>query len=337
VKRLVLATLVMTTSLYAEAKFKLPVEDCQNVDIREVKPNLKAIFDTPRDQSEIGWCYGFAAADLISAETGVNISAAHVSAIYNKGIASNFFWRIGYSIGDMFTKDDMEGDVYEGGWIGKALKNVRKADSVCLEQNMTYDKNYSGEFKAIILRLDTIQNSVRKNQITDAEAINLLTQTLPKNVFPNLDLAVVLQELKSKNLNKVVEFTMRNSCGSNLWTVPEFDHKNVDNTKVGDSKDADRIKKAQNFFSHLNEALEQGKPVGLSYNVKQIIGRSGSHASVIIARRSNNGRCEYKIRNTWGKNCSAYLPNIECNFSEGSFWVSDSLLNEVAQSITYIK
>jgi hypothetical protein len=82
--------------------------------------------------------------------------------------------------------------------------------------------------------------------------------------------------------------------------------------------------------------LNNGKPVGISYNVKYVAPFSGFHASTVIARRWNNGRCEYKVRNSWGRSCSSYLKEIECNRWEGSYWVKDETFYKMAISFTAI-
>lgn len=333
--------LIIATCVEArdERIISIPEPMCSNLDIREVKPALKEIFSEPRNQGLIGWCYGFAAADLLSAEVGEYVSSAHVSSIYNKRVASNFFWRIGYSIGDLFKKDDM-GEVFEGGFIGRAVKNTLSSGSVCREQDMAYDKKYLGQFKDIMQGLDLLSEKMEKKKITNEEAKKELTKILDRDLFPQLDQDKILEDLQSKNLNKVVEDIMRSNCAENLISLPDMKVKSKTKPRLRqDSEERfnSSVRRIGKFFQSLNEKLESGKPVGISYDVKRVTRQSGGHASVVIARRWKNNQCEYKIRNSWGESCRSYKKGIECESQDGSFWVSDDTLYKMTKSITYIE
>ena len=77
------------------------------------------------------------------------------------------------------------------------------------------------------------------------------------------------------------------------------------------------------------KSLGKGIPIYYSYydsKFKKVGYRnSSSHASTIVAQRWNDkkNRCEFKIRNSWGKDCFVYRKDIDCIAEEGSFWASD--------------
>ncbi len=337
---LFLLLLIATHGVASEERIiQIPKHMCGSVDIRSTRPALQEIFSTPRNQGLIGWCYGFAAADLISAEVGETLSSAHVSSIYNKKVASNFFWRIGYSIGDLFKKDDM-GEVYEGGFIGKAIKDTISLGSVCREADMPYDRKYLGQFRDIMEGLDKLSEKLSSNKISDTEARDSLRLILDPQLFPLTDPSTILQDLREKNLNKVVEDVMRSNCGENLVNLPDMKVRNKTKPRLrNDSEESfdSSVRRIGKFFSALNEKLEAGKPVGISYNVNRVTRQSGGHASVVIARRWKIDQCEYRIRNSWGHSCASYKDDIECDSSDGSFWVSDDKLYKMSKSITYIE
>lgn len=340
-KKTIFLLLIIATHAVAndERIISIPQHMCSDVDVREVRPALDDIFSVPRNQGLIGWCYGFAAADLISAEVGVSVSSAHVSSIYNKKVASNFFWRIGYSIGDLFKKDDM-GEVYEGGFISKAIKNTLSSGSVCREGDIPYDKKYLGQFRDIMQGLDELSHRLEKNRITHTEALAELKVFLDEDLFPTVDYEQVLEDIQKKNLNKVVEGIMRANCGENLVSLPKMKVKNKSKPRLSQETE-DRfnssVRRIGKYFRALNEKLESGKPVGISYNVKRVTRQSGGHASVVIGRRWKNNQCEYQIRNSWGDSCRSYKEGIECDEKSGSFWVSDDTLYKMSKSITYIE
>ncbi len=109
---------------------------------------------------------------------------------------------------------------------------------------------------------------------------------------------------------------------------------NTQGGRLGGGDGQSRI--AINRFKRIvNENLEAGKPMGLSYNTKHIAIKGGHHASVVVAREWRNNRCEFKVRNSRGKVCK-YLNKIECIQEEGSSWVEDQLFFKMATNITYI-
>jgi hypothetical protein len=59
---------------------------------------------------------------------------------------------------------------------------------------------------------------------------------------------------------------------------------------------------------------------------------------VITGRRWSEGKCQFKVRNSWGQDCSVYDPSVieGCNEAEGSFWLSDDELLEISYNINFI-
>jgi hypothetical protein len=320
---------ILLFSFESRASLLLNQEQCSNVDIREVNPALREMFSTPRDQDSIGWCFGFAAADLLSAKLGTAVSAYHVSAIYNRAISRNFFWRTLYEIGDLI-KSDTFSDVYEGGFIGKALKATRKHHTVCTEEQVPFDANYFGGTRQEIASLERLRGQIRSTQDRKV-ACELIEQSFPSDLLENRGLEQIQTSLIHDNINETLEKITSSACLENPIQIPDFDYKSLGRPS--------RSQRAQTkYLNAIDAALKSGKPVGISWNPGKVMStKGGSHASSVIARRWNNGRCEYKIRNSWGPTCEAYLPEIECDRSEGAFWVKDETFHEMVNGITYIK
>lgn len=62
------------------------------------------------------------------------------------------------------------------------------------------------------------------------------------------------------------------------------------------------------------------------------------HAVLISGRRKNptNGRCEFKIRNSWGS-CSVLNPEYECNKNNGDTWMPQDVLERYLITVTIVK
>ncbi len=65
----------------------------------------------------------------------------------------------------------------------------------------------------------------------------------------------------------------------------------------------------QQLIEHMNRQLDLGNIVGISYYPafmrKKDDGDHARHASSIIGRKYENGKCWYKLRNSWGPTCDA--------------------------------
>lgn len=337
---LIATLLCLSFSGWADERIvQIPQHMCSNVDIREVNPALKEPFSTPRNQGPIGWCYGFAAADLLTEKLGTHVSAAHVSAIYNRWVAGNLIWRIGYGIGDLFTGGELD-DFYEGGFISKALKKVESNKAVCSEMRLPYDPSYFGEYRDVLLGLEALKDQLQKKTISEEDARVALFTLIDQRIIPDVDHEKLVARLKKNNLNKVLAELLAESCQGHELAVPKL--KVVSRSKPGLNHKSDdefdrSVRRIGKFYQELNQTLDAGKPVGISYAVKHITDSGGSHASVIMARRWHQGQCEYKIRNSWGRGCHSYKAGIDCDSAEGSFWVSDDTLYKMSQGITYLE
>jgi hypothetical protein len=68
--------------------------------------------------------------------------------------------------------------------------------------------------------------------------------------------------------------------------------------------------------SYCMEILKTSGFVGLN-KINIPTKECGLHASIVIGKRTRNGRCEFLLKNTWGEDCSHYSPNWECELGEG--------------------
>jgi hypothetical protein len=304
---------------------------CSEVDIRDIKPELKEMFSTPREQHNSNWCYAFTAADLISAEAGKQVSAAHAGAIYNKSMAINPILNLQARFSRAFSKNQYK-DIYEGGYTDRAIKAIVKEKTVCSENKMSFLKNF-----AFVEDLNDLQINLKakSNPMTPEAGLVKLSELLRGYNYPHSDPEATLTEVRTRNLNIVVEKIFRDNC-SDLISASYTVHK-LDKPLESVSADSNGFL-TKEYFATIDKQLEIGKPIGLAYSTRFVRKeKGGSHASVITARRWNNGTCEYKIRNSWGKTCEYYKKEIDCIEDEGSFWVSESLLSQMSDTIFYIK
>lgn len=307
--------------------------DCSNTDIRETNPRiknnpeLKEHFTVPRNQDSIGWCYAFSAADLMSAETGVPVSSVHASALYNKKIQNNFFLRIGYRIGDLFREGYLD-QVYEGGYASWALKELIKNKAVCKEEDFPFDQNHTYETMMMIRDLEALKEKVKAKDLLKEEVCQELDLLLPYYEIVSIDTEKIAASLVTENLNLTLEKLSQELCKDDMLAVPKL--------KVKSAGVPNNKKRAKRFLQSMNSVLEGGRPIEFSYNTKHFAIHSGQHSSILIGRRWNNGRCEYRVRNSWGQSCASYKDNVDCDYETGTFWVSDEDFIKAAGRINYL-
>lgn len=311
-RKLLIISLIFTSQVSFASAYKLTQAQCSDVDIRDKHPKLREHLSTPLDQGNIGWCYGYSAADLLSVEAGVPLSPSHVSSIYNKSIRSSLLWKTGYGIRNLFTESR---EPYEGGFIGKATVEAMKDSPIC--QYNTIDR-----YTHLIGLLEYAKYKVNKNEMSNEDACSIVERVLP-NIGKSESF---MNDFITKNMNDTLEGLLRQNCQA--VEVPKREKK-VLNRPILFGKNK--------YMENVNKLLEQGKPLGISYNVKHVAkDLKGFHASTVIGRRWNNGRCEYNIRNSWGRLCN-YKEGIECNPDDGSYWIKDEDFYSIALNFTYLE
>lgn len=308
-------------------------EQCSDTDIRETNPKiknnpeLKAHFSSPMDQDSIGWCYGFAAADMVSAAVGTPVSASHLSNMYNERVENSFWLKKGY---DLFQKINpkINDGFYEGGFVGMAIKALSKKGKICKESDFPFDQEYQGQMYFLFARLESSKKSARDFQYTDELACQVTSDALARSGFGDVNLTHLSSKITETSVNSIITEVANQRC-QEMVKIPELKTKRILKPSTPWGK--------KRYFRLVNEALEKGKPVSLLFNAKHFSVHNVPHVTTAVARRWKNGRCEYKIRNSWGKSCESYLPGIECNKEEGSFWISDDDIQKHVFITNFIK
>jgi hypothetical protein len=312
--------LLLSFSLPLRAQI-LSEAQCRHFDVRESRPELAEHFTTPRNQDSIGWCYGFSAADLLTFEMGRPVSAAHVSALYNRQVSGNLFWRTMYR----FQRKDFD-RVYSGGFPAMAINAAERNGQVCTEAGFPFDQNHHGETRQHIEAIERLRSEVRSADSEEA-ACEMIARVLPGPVFTDEQHREIRASLLRENLNRTLERIFTMQCTESV-PVPSVDVRSERRPLIGGSR---------RHLERMNEVLNSGRPLAISYDVRHVTIASGKHSSVVVGREWRNGRCEFKVRNSWGHSCSGYKEGISCDREEGAFWVSDELLARMTYDFQYIR
>lgn len=325
---------ILTLFLVSWSSFaqRVPQSSCSSIDIREVNPKissspaLKAHFSTPRNQDSIGWCYAFTSADLMSAELGHPVSGLHVSAIYNR-----------FMLNDQKLREEIERDrannpagfnfsqVYESGRVQMAIDQSVKNGWICSEKGLPFDKTKPNQIHDLVKALEGLKPIAMINQLDKETVCREISNILSPFILKSDEINQIADSLLKDNLNHTMSLFAENACTEHIKDIPPMNVK-----IVFKENDLDKFMKEVNFN------IVKGRPQTVDYDVSHFTSYNGFHSSLIMGRRWNNGRCEYNIRNSWGKSCASYKAGIECNKEQGTYWVSDEDLFKASNNIRYI-
>ncbi len=318
---------------------------CSSVDNRKpplVEIRNGKIIDRPRDQDSIGWCYAFAAADLISHKIGKKVSAIDVANAYNNGSVKDFLG---------FDETSME-----GGFTGAAANTIL-AKGLCLESQLpsddyrfSSDSNLEKEYQKVEKLYEQFRNRTSepgrlfgRNTLEGRkynEAANSFEQDLACNklegeinvLFPTLSTGDFMKIIKeASSANDLVDKLVAKSC-----------KKRISNNLNLEFESDSFLTSTNSMVTTIDKKLEDGDILGLSYRSDTLSDlleheTNSRHASLIVARKFNEttGSCEYLIRNSWGNSPGGTDPRTRS--SGGNHWMPEEYLRQTMDGINYVK
>jgi hypothetical protein len=309
---------------------------CAPLDIRPMHPQLTDMWNHPRDQDGVGWCYAYAAADLLSVEAGMNVSAAELSYRYNRNIERSLLSRVVRN-----TFDGREREIHEGGFVNNAVKEGLKR-GVCAETILPSDSQIvswqNNQMLQVFDALTSMRDNVRNGLLTPASLhdcvdCSVVRRPLFQAYFPGSTMEDIYNTVAAnadKNMNQILYELAQKYCGDKRQSLAEARVRK--HGKGGQS--------GRRMFQHLDGALSRGKPVGYSFSFRLFDeDTSGGHAVTIVAREHRGGECKYFIRNSWGAGCAGIKrPELknDCDPALGGMWVNERLLHRYMDDITYV-
>ena len=291
------------------------------------KENLIELFKTPRDQDSVGWCGAFAPADSLSFAVGEAVSPMDVSINY-------------------YTSTNRQGTRLQAlsGVSTLAATDLAKTDGYCPESVIPSNQTSSSNLgqSALLKLMENFQkihdDYVAKGKPADY-CVNCLEgyERVIKPTLPGATVDVirdVLQKNQSDSLTAFKDLLNKLCEGRRVVVSPEtnmFYKNNSINRMI-----PNEIDKALDNDSMPNFVMNTSHFASLA----SLPGGHGDHALMVVARRmGDNGKCEYQIRNSWGKGCSYYQPAIaaKCDPAKGAFWMDEDRLQAGVSSMVIVK
>lgn len=299
----------------------------KNVGAKDCAPvDLRSRFGEVRDQDSVGWCYAFTAADLIGFKTGITVSAADVAAVYSSEMKTSIWKRF-------FSR---EGEVdRQGGDEFFAVDHMRKI-GVCKESD--FPSEYFAENKDTKNFVEILEKASEKNRVRYLTAGIMPVQTLTSKNYADARCdpfsSFAISQTQLSNIKHVVDRTLPSRAFYDLASKScEGKRISIDVPNLEFAEFS--VNKPIAVTSFMDEKLNLGLPVAISWSTDLAQGRrparrKPAHASTVVGRRLNptSKRCEYLIRNSWGKSC-AYVRELECE--DGNVWVTREMAHQMVE------
>ena len=344
--RVLLSFLLFLVSVDAKAINPPPpfsprnAESCTSIDARSANPALAQHWATPRDQDGIGWCYSYAAADVLTAALGKPISATDLAYSYNLSVEDD---TLTYVLKTVFFLNGQED--FQGGWSSEVLR-LSQINGVCPESVLPSNGYFTSAQGDSVLKavqvLQEMRDRIQVNQLSQRAFIDCihcqarLAEAGFQSLFPNMPLETIYQAIQNVNegqINRVLFSLAQTYCRNNRILPPQ-------NMQV--RAETRHSRGAYNTFPTIDRILASGGLVAITGSSQMYgVQFNGIHATAIVARQFRNGRCQYLVRNSWGRSCASYnhpdLLKEDCNASSGTIWMNEAHISHYVDRIDYVE
>ncbi len=312
-------------------------------------------FQKTFNQNDIGWCYAFSAADLVSFKNrlslkGKSVSPLHLALLQNLNEAQNFNKEAGI-VKAAIRLATVRFDISDrsGFFRGVCLANIDER-LAARQPHLGFRK----QFYQLAQLKEKYDESVKiKNTAAFLDYYALLGKdNSPITYLATADLKKLLDSSNNRNIGIGYLDLFCPLEGRFRSPQPEYpvsfavgDEISV-GQKVGPTLQI-AIKSANQVLDEVHAQLDLGNVSSIQYFAdfltnERVNRNSGVyHASTVVGREFLNGACHIIVRNSWG-DCkdsigkSRYSNNVtKCK--DGNLWIAEEKLLRQLNGITYIK
>jgi hypothetical protein len=281
-------------------------QSCSSVDLR-ITPGGRALGDV-RNQGSMGWCASFSTADLISYRQRQKISGLGV-AIHWTNRTTDLSTRVKRLLYD--TVPTLE----PGGSSPRKVLNSLRGRSQCLETDLPSEDNGVLNLRRTLASIVSVKTSFDDTGVCSPSGVDTI-----RSMFPRLDTQNILSVLRASTVTDIHWNLLYRNCRGRP--------QRVESGSFALSKS----------WGDLDDQLSRGNLVAFSYNARvlknaQETSTGQTHSSTIVGRRMRAGKCEYLVRNSWGRSCGYYDRSYPCE--KGNIWVPKENLSRSASDFSY--
>lgn len=288
------------------------------------KENLIEHFAKPRDQDSVGWCGAYATTDSLSFAVGEAVSAVDVSInqYANEGNTNKLQDLSGISV--------------------LSATDVAKTNGYCPESIIPSDQTSSSNLghQAIQTLMETFQ------QIADDYKARGMPSDYCVTCAGKQFESVIKPTLPGATSDMIREVLVANR-GDSLKSLRALMNKLCEGKrKIAKPKTEFFYTSGKNVSKIMDDALDSDSMPSIGMNTsffakdESVPGGHGQHEMMVVARRPGaNGKCEYMIRNSWGRSCSFYKKTIadKCDPAKGSFWMDSDQMQAAVTDVVLVQ
>ncbi len=340
----------------------------------ENRDNRTEILGRVRDQGELGWCYAYASADLLSYKLGIPVSAVDI-AIFNgrtPGGQKEAREELGKNNSDPMGYTTVGGDVNEAiqaiGIVGACPEEFIRSDDFYYTALHNPDLVLTPEWKlwkrwSSNYGLSTMVSIMEHLNDPKYPVCGAMIGT--QEMFTNANPLEIFELARDEKMPSFAAWLAILSCDGHRQKLAGI--------KVKEIETPDKAGYA--FLHKIDEQLNRGNIVSIGYDPQFLYGNSyiqtlkeaaieagksgkrwrdpnSSHASTVVARRFNQNthQCEYLVRNSWGPSCDKYnTDKYECKitskdpkpangiYDDGNIWVNEKDLGKAMTDMQYLE
>lgn len=368
-RTLLLLNLFLLSSAFGQTR--LPVQEGNtpfpNAVPRSTKEACTTIDLTPglgpvRNQTA-GTCYAYTAVDLMNYNQPVRYSALHLATKLEQKLRSPTKKCPSDPEPGPYTTFDYIGG-FNGGFIHRTIA-TGMSEGLCPETLLpSIDGGLKSDYRRVLAYYQAVINECELPNNTKSINFSDLQKALESStqfsssfvqeelqrMYPTLSTSTIeTLAAQSQSSDELVKKLTLEACNGKTRTgVPPGktpdNVKNINNmTRVGCEVRTYDDEGRYRMLASINEALNKGKPMGISYITGGLIQapkeRShGFHAGIVGKRQWIGGTCRYFIKNSWGPDWKvpAGFKATSSNKHPGYFIVTEKELLEHMYGTTFI-
>ena len=303
---------------------------CPRVDLRSGFPPV-------RNQGPLGWCYGYAAADLVSYATGQSVSAVDMVMNYQRANSENH--RDNLNQRGINCKVPLA-SIEDGGTIKDAVNLTKARGGFCVDDDLATAENLAQEIRVIE---DTVRR-IREGSLPNMDD----AKRAFAHLFPQANVSALVEEIHRARgpLHHVFRDMAVRACKNR--------RKPMRTLKAEEMKTETKAQKRA-AMAKVDELLAKGRPVGYSsyfpFTAQEAdahrMKEAWAHETVIVGREWNatKGVCEYILRNSYGTDCAQYnwtrkgrvISESSHKCENGHIWIPENQIMSAMYGVTWLE
>lgn len=285
---------------------------CPTVDLRQ-----EFDFGIVRSQKNLGWCFAYAAADVIGFALKKQVSPFD--------IAINSF-REKFENGPESIRD------FRGGNLRRSLRGVALR-GVCDARKVSAASPLAVRS---LLRIEEFAAEIaaekRNRTLTDLEVRRRVSANafFLRIVFPTSTLEELISAFRNiRDVKYPITSVINQICGART-SVASLDYRI-----------RGRLDRSDNL-AIFKRLLRERRPVIVGYSSQTLLdlnfaNAEGDHASTIVGMRFRNNKCEYLLRNSWGNSGQRkYDRALIQGYASGYVWIPENIMEQMVARFSWI-